>query len=290
MIWENCNLMHFRYFCSAVKLGSLSASARHWRVGQSAISQAIRRLEEICGASLLHHHQGRFETTALGRLFYEHAMRVTDTVDAMAQAIENSQKKQNSIVNLGCSHSVALGLITPALGDGRALGLQVSMQIAAPDQIRRWLQQGIIDSAIVVEEPTDSSFVACTIHNGCFGLYQAQIIQSGYENRILVSQHANEADWLMKQMGSHLDLQWMRIRSWEVSADMAQQGQGLAFLPDYVTFGPERLLKICNRYKLPKFEYKLVLLVRDLPTTPAMQAMGVWLRDYLTHITRSSSI
>jgi LysR family transcriptional regulator, carnitine catabolism transcriptional activator len=54
-IWKKAmnpliNLMHLKFFCDAVTFSSISEAAKRNYVTQSAVSQAIAKLEQILGA------------------------------------------------------------------------------------------------------------------------------------------------------------------------------------------------------------------------------------------------
>ncbi len=57
------NLIYLKYFCDAVKHGSVSGSARENFVSQSAISQGIIQLEKSLGKELMTHQANRFKPT-----------------------------------------------------------------------------------------------------------------------------------------------------------------------------------------------------------------------------------
>jgi DNA-binding transcriptional LysR family regulator len=57
------NLIYLKYFCNAVRQGSISASARENFVSQSAISHGIGQLEKSLGKELMTHQTNRFKPT-----------------------------------------------------------------------------------------------------------------------------------------------------------------------------------------------------------------------------------
>ena len=61
------NLFHIKYFLDAARLGSVAAAAKENHVSSPGVSQAIRRLEEQLGDTLLTHRKNHFELTAMGR-------------------------------------------------------------------------------------------------------------------------------------------------------------------------------------------------------------------------------
>lgn len=67
MIKFPLNLFHLKYFLDAVKHGSISASDETNHISQSAISQAIAKLEEGLGCSLLIHQPKQFKITDEGK-------------------------------------------------------------------------------------------------------------------------------------------------------------------------------------------------------------------------------
>ena len=70
------NLTFLRYFLSAAQSKSISKAAKENFVSQSAISQAIRKLETALSKQLITHEQNRFQLTADGELLLEKSKEV----------------------------------------------------------------------------------------------------------------------------------------------------------------------------------------------------------------------
>ncbi len=70
------NLYHLKFFCDAVTYKSISEAAKRNFVTQSAVSQAIGKLETLFGASLIYHNRQKLYVTEEGNVVYDHAKDV----------------------------------------------------------------------------------------------------------------------------------------------------------------------------------------------------------------------
>ena len=77
------NLIYLKYFCDAVKHGSITSSAKQNFVSQSAISQGIANLEKLLDVELITHQANRFKPTHEGELIFERAKKVFHTLSEL---------------------------------------------------------------------------------------------------------------------------------------------------------------------------------------------------------------
>lgn len=96
MIAEKLNLRHLRAFREVATRGSIAASSEHVFLSQSAITQAIAKLEQVLGAALfVRRHDGMFLTEP-GALFENRTSRALDRIAAGARRATRAQGKRVS--------------------------------------------------------------------------------------------------------------------------------------------------------------------------------------------------
>lgn len=84
-----------QYFISIVKNNSFTEAGEENYISQSAISQAIKSLEDELGVKLLQRKNRGFTLTNAGEYFYKQSLLMVDEVDRVKQAIIriSTQKK-----------------------------------------------------------------------------------------------------------------------------------------------------------------------------------------------------
>ncbi|AZG08339.1 LysR family transcriptional regulator [Pigmentiphaga sp. H8] len=80
-----------RIYTRVVELGSISAAAREFEMGQPAVSERIDKLEKYLGAKLLLRSARTLVCTEEGRTFYDHSKRLLVTADATITSILNQE-------------------------------------------------------------------------------------------------------------------------------------------------------------------------------------------------------
>ena len=77
-----------QYFISIVKNNSFTEAAEENYISQSAISQAIKTLEDELGIKLLKRHNRGFTLTNAGEYFYKQSLIISDEVDRLKQSLK----------------------------------------------------------------------------------------------------------------------------------------------------------------------------------------------------------
>ena len=94
-------LRQIRYFQSVVECGSFTEAAENNHISQSAISQQIKALEDEFGFPLMIRKNRTFELTPAGRYFYEHSIRITDSLHKLVRETEAIALDEKAAVRLG---------------------------------------------------------------------------------------------------------------------------------------------------------------------------------------------
>lgn len=84
-----------QYFISIVKNNSFTEAAEENYISQSAISQAIKSLEDELDVKLLERKNRGFTLTNAGEYFYKQSLLMVDEVDRIKQNLLKISKQKN---------------------------------------------------------------------------------------------------------------------------------------------------------------------------------------------------
>ena len=101
-----------RIFVSAARAGSFTAAAADTGIGQSAVSHAMRRLEQALGTGLFHRGPGGVTLSTVGTQLYEHVQAGFEHID---QGVEAARGMARSTVTVSVSTSLATYWLLPRL-------------------------------------------------------------------------------------------------------------------------------------------------------------------------------
>jgi len=144
-------LRQIKYFIAAANSGQVSKAATELSVSQSAVTVAIRQLEEIVGEALFARHSNGLTLTYSGNIFMEHALRVVSTVQ---EAVVSPTRLRDSVegkLRLAVTGSVAGYFLPPYLERfGRAFPkIEFDITEAQRIGIEDGLVSGIYDLAFM---------------------------------------------------------------------------------------------------------------------------------------------
>ncbi len=94
-----------QYFISIVKNNSFTEAAEENYISQSAISQAIKSLEDELNVKLLKRQNRGFTLTNAGEYFYKQSLVITDEIERIKQSILKISKQKNDILKIGYINS-----------------------------------------------------------------------------------------------------------------------------------------------------------------------------------------
>ena len=123
------NLRHLKYFVATAELGQVSRAAMELSVSQSAVTAAIRELEQTLGATLFTRSSHGMTLTEAGRRFLSSGYEILSKVDEALQSSLSRLMFHGSEADLRdtavaqpavLAHSVALWRLTKTSFESRA--------------------------------------------------------------------------------------------------------------------------------------------------------------------------
>lgn len=243
------SLRHVRYFVAVAEAGSISGAARHLSISQSAVTEAVKALEDDLGASLLERSGRGVALTHRGQLFLRHAGRILSAV-ADARQTRAEEDALTGELHLGASSLVAGYILADLLGRFRRAypGVTVAAFEDIGEYLEHLLVNGELDVAVMVLSRLRES-----------AALQARIIEQSSQRLWLPLGHplaareavsladvANEpqivlavdeiqesAEALWRERGLRPEIAF-RTRSVEAVRSLVATGAGVAVLPDLV--------------------------------------------------------
>ncbi|HEX8477459.1 MAG TPA: LysR family transcriptional regulator [Telluria sp.] len=148
----------FAIFAETVSAGSMSAAARRLGMTPSAVSQAIRALEQHAGVTLLHRSTRKLTLTEAGERCYPHCVRLLQAADAAADALALARDAPSGELRIAAPVGFAIHIaaaLAPLLAESPQLRLVLLVDDALIDLI-----DARIDIAIRVGRLADSTAIA----------------------------------------------------------------------------------------------------------------------------------
>jgi DNA-binding transcriptional LysR family regulator len=253
------NLTFLRYFLSAAQSKSISKAAKENFVSQSAISQAIGKLEVALGKQLITHEQNRFQLTPDGLLLLEKCKEIFTIFSEIEDSFNETHGVFKGKLSFACTHSFALSLLPPHLEKLSQISMAVEpvLRFGHTGTIIDLVKKGDVDFGIVLDNEDFSGFQTKEIHRGEYRLYRAKKFSEQAMNRFILSEERREVSLLRQHLhdkGIEMN-SCMEVSSWEVIASLTEKGLGIGFLPDYIA-GKRSLVQ--DACAIPPIPYKVL--------------------------------
>jgi DNA-binding transcriptional LysR family regulator len=146
-------------FIRVVDTGSFSAAARHYDVGQPAVSKAIAQLEEWLGVKLLLRSTRALTPTEAGQSFYLRAKRAVEETDEAVLAARGSASGLSGKLRVSASVCFARLHIVPRLPEFLEQHPDLELELALEDRNIDLVNEGI-DIALRMGNLADSNMTA----------------------------------------------------------------------------------------------------------------------------------
>jgi DNA-binding transcriptional LysR family regulator len=150
-------LRDLRAFAAVLELRGMTRAARRLHVVQSAVSQAVKRLEQEYGLQLLERRSDGVYPTPAGEELGRHAQRILDGVARLEEDMASYRGHAKGVVNLGVVSSLAARLATPLVRavDDQLPDVTLRIKEGVAGELLEWLRLGRLDLVAVVS-PVDA--------------------------------------------------------------------------------------------------------------------------------------
>ncbi|CAN7762399.1 LysR family transcriptional regulator [Caballeronia sp. LjRoot31] len=146
-------------FIRVVDTGSFSAAARHYDLGQPAVSKAIAQLEEWLGVKLLLRSTRALTPTEAGTSFYQRARRAIEETDEAVLAARGAASGLSGKLRVSAAVCFARLHIVPQLSEFLEQHPNLDLEMVLDDRNIDLVDEGI-DLALRMGELADSNMTA----------------------------------------------------------------------------------------------------------------------------------
>jgi DNA-binding transcriptional LysR family regulator len=145
------SLRQVQYFIATSDAGKVSLAAANLGVSQSAITSAVKGLEDVLGRKLFDRHSNGVSLTYDGHQFLQHARNIVAAVTEATRAPRRSRSVAGRI-EVGVTYTVAGYFLPPLLARfGRVFpDVEVRLYELARDEIELGLVEGRLDLAVLL--------------------------------------------------------------------------------------------------------------------------------------------
>lgn len=257
------NLIHLKFFCDAVVYESITEAAKMNYISQSAVSQAITKLESIFGVELVFHNQQKLQVTDGGRIVFEQAREIFKNVQDTFEKVNQTQKQVSGSVRFVTTKSLGMSFIAPSykLIRKNIPSINFKFRMGGLNLIRTSLKRIEADFAIVVYDHNFDQFEKIPLKKGLLHLYQDKDAPPKLiENGIFVD---DTEGLYVKELKTHLEQQGYphaiqdAIAGWELVARFAQLSIGVGFFPDYIIANKRYPNMAVHPLPTPSFDYEI---------------------------------
>ncbi|MDR5734421.1 LysR substrate-binding domain-containing protein [Caballeronia sp. LZ025] len=147
------------FFSTLAASGSLSAAARELGLTAAAVSKRLTQMEARAGVPLVNRTTRRMMLTPEGELYLEHARRILDQIDELAELLGSARKSPKGLLRVNATLGFGRSHVAPAISRFVARHPQVSVQLqlsVAPPP----LTDDSFDVCIRFGEPPDTRVIA----------------------------------------------------------------------------------------------------------------------------------
>jgi DNA-binding transcriptional LysR family regulator len=155
------NFELYKLFYHAARLGNFSTAAGHLFITQSAVSQAIKNLENQLGIRLFFRQTRRLRLTSEGKLLFSHIEQAYNLIKTAEQKITELQNLDSGEIRIGASDTVCKYYLLPYIEQFTRQFPRIKLQLVNRTSARlvEALKQGLIDFAIVTLPLNQSNLV-----------------------------------------------------------------------------------------------------------------------------------
>ena len=144
-------LKQLEVFLAVADTRSFSKGGESVSLAQSTASQHIRALEDELNVRLFDRSASQVALTEVGRLFYDHAVRICRQCAESTEAIRRFQGLEQATLRVGASTIPAAFLIPDMLGSFSVAwpGVRLELQQGDTREVLRLLQDELVELAVV---------------------------------------------------------------------------------------------------------------------------------------------
>lgn len=230
------NPFFLKYFHDSVQEHSIFKAAELNRVSPTAISAAIKKLEEYYQFDLLVHKKNQFLVTEEGRQLFEKIPLVLQAYVDLEKSVTPEESVAGKI-RIAATYSIAISILPSFIQYFQTLFPQITIEIkiAEHGMIKYWIDKGLVNLGLSVRRNDSSKkFQVDEIETGDFklvkkkGTEQSKFVVAGDWPEVLDLKKKYK-----RKYGQKLPVLF-DSPSWIFSREFVLNGTGIALLPQYL--------------------------------------------------------
>ncbi|GGF12473.1 LysR family transcriptional regulator [Youhaiella tibetensis] len=145
-------IRQLQYFIAVAEQGTVSGAAQTLSISQSAVTEAIKDLEQDLGVELFERHRRGLSITQKGHQFMRHATRILASVSDARRSFTDEEEPASGLLHLGVTSLVAGYVLSDLLARYRRAfpSVEVTAIEDNGDYLEHLLIGGELDVAVMV--------------------------------------------------------------------------------------------------------------------------------------------
>lgn len=144
-------LRQLKYLSEIVKSGGFTKASESLGIAQSALSIAVKKLEEEAGVTLIDRNQRKLALTSEGAVFLKRANAILDQIGTLHQEMADLKDLVRGELKIGIPGMLATHYFPPRIAAFRELypSLKISVYSEGAKKLESMLCNGLLDAAII---------------------------------------------------------------------------------------------------------------------------------------------
>lgn len=291
------NFELYKIFYIAARLESFSAAARELFISQSAVSQSIKKLEQLTGSKLFVRGRKSVTLTSIGRMLYNHAEQAYNLLKSAEGKIQEMQQLEMGELSIGVGDTILRYLLLPCLQ--KFINMYPGIKVRIINRTSPGIIQSIKSSTVdigIVTLPADDDQISvaelCCVED----VFVASSRFSNLRNIPVTLDLLSQLPLLLLQKQSstrhNLDLFFaskgisivpeIELESMDLLVELSKIGLGVAHVLKECAAGPverNELFILDTVQALPPRKLGIVTL-KNVPLSPAAETFAAALRQF----------
>ncbi|MBT4964233.1 MAG: LysR family transcriptional regulator [Francisellaceae bacterium] len=272
---KHLNILQLLYFYDAVSLSSISNSAKKHNVSQSAVTQAIKKIEVAISEKLISHKKSEFKLTSHGIYFFNQLIPLLSSWSIFINKVHASDKNISGQVSIATTTGLA-ELFLPELlhqFNNTYPNVDIKISILSPGDVLTALKKNEVDFGIIIHDEDLTQYSKQTIYRGLYSAYRNKNFSSiDSQNLIILTDNRPEtrgfSDYYQEKFQKPLPTK-MVLDSWTGIARYLRNSRGIGLIPDYIYRQPEYSQVLIPEFgEMPEHHYEINIIWEKAAVLP----------------------
>jgi len=242
------NLNDMLIFAEVVQRGGFTAAGDVLGMPKSNVSRTVTRLEAALDVQLLERTTRKQTLTEIGRMYYEHCLRIREEIESALTSIENLTETPRGKLRVSASVTVGQSLIGPHLAEFARTYPEVEVDLRLTNRRVDLIDEGY-DVVIRVGESPDSGLISKYLCTQELHLYAAPSYLEEASNKLkkpddlhhhrclFMNASSEHVQWTLRSHDTSQIIEFdpaFACDDFHILQQLASDGLGITQLPDYM--------------------------------------------------------